>query len=197
MRPRGITSDRVVELCDGTRDAQQIADLMGVGIAYVRATVRRRKVGHLLVRRPPNPSLKVQLRAAEAEIARLQAERTGLQQMAYVQGLKNGAETLRSMRATAGVLHQPTLDLAATCLEDIAARGQMIGTTGHPSPPARARAPLAMTGREPFTSAELEARIDQLCGCNGRWNCNCVSVFGLALQQLWYEHNTKRSEGRA
>lgn len=197
MKPRGITADRVVELCDGTRDAQQIADVMGVGVAYVRATVRRRKVDHLLVVRPPNPGLKVQLRAAEAEIARLTAERTGLQQRAYVQGLKNGAETLRSMDATAGVLHKPTLDLAATVLEDIAARAgaftclPVIGG----APPARARALQEMTGREPFTSAELEARIDALCGCNGRWNCNCVSVFGLALQQLWFEHNSKRSEG--
>jgi DNA-binding CsgD family transcriptional regulator len=193
VRPRGITADRVVELCDGTRDAQQIADVMGVGIAYVRATVRRRKVGHLLVVRPPNPGLKVQLRAAEVEIARLTAERTGLQQRAYVQGLKNGAETLRSMDATAGVLHKPTLDLAATCLEDIAARGQMLAA-GLPPPP-RARAARIMTGREPFTSADLEARIDAICGCNGRWDCDCVSVFSQALGQLWFEHNSKLSEG--
>jgi uncharacterized alpha-E superfamily protein len=119
---RVVTALQVVELCDGTRTARQIAEVMGVSEPYVRATVRRRNIGHLLVARPKNPSLKVQLRAAEAEIARLKTERTGLQQRAYVQGLKNGAETLRSMDATAGVLHKPTLDLAATVLEDIAAR---------------------------------------------------------------------------
>lgn len=132
MRPRGVTALRVVELCDGTRDAHQIAALMGVGVAYVRATVRRRKVGHLLITSPRLPSLKVQLREATTEIwnlgmevSRLKAERDGIQQRAYVQGLKNGAETLRSFKATDGVVHQPTLDLAATLLEDIAARAGM------------------------------------------------------------------------
>lgn len=46
-------------------------------------------------------------------------------QDAYIQGLRNGAETLRSMRATEGVLCQRTMDLAATVLEDIAARAAL------------------------------------------------------------------------
>lgn len=53
-------------------------------------------------------------------------------QDAYNQGLRKGAETLRSMQATEGVLCQRTMDLAATVLEDIAARAALlIATANH------------------------------------------------------------------
>jgi uncharacterized alpha-E superfamily protein len=133
---RVVTALQVVELCDGTRTARQIAEIMGVSEAYVRATVRRRNIGHLLVARPKNPSLKVQLRAAEAEIDRLRSKLLSLQRRAYLQGVKNSAETLRSMDATAGVLHKPTLDMAATVLEGIVARAGLPA-----SPPVVGSAP--------------------------------------------------------
>lgn len=39
-------------------------------------------------------------------------------------------------------------------------------------------------------SADLEARIDLICGCNGKYDCDCVSVFNQASRELWTEHNT-------
>ena len=44
----------------------------------------------------------------------------------------------------------------------------------------------------PFTMAELEAKCNQICGCEGQYNCDCVSVKNQAARQLWYEHNTRK-----
>ena len=117
-RPRGETAAEAVKLIDGTRTAQQVADIMGVGAAYIHATATRRGVRHLLIIRKPT-GVKIRLRAAEAEVARLTAQRATLEQKAYLLGVKRSAETVRSIDATGGLLHQPTLDAAATILEDI------------------------------------------------------------------------------
>lgn len=41
----------------------------------------------------------------------------------------------------------------------------------------------------PFTMEQLEERADKVCGCNGRYDCDCVSVFNQASRELWTEHN--------
>lgn len=48
-------------------------------------------------------------------------------------------------------------------------------------------------GRFPpsLTPAEIEAKIDSLCGCGGRNDCDCVSVFNKACSAAWWDHNTK------
>jgi hypothetical protein len=42
---------------------------------------------------------------------------------------------------------------------------------------------------EAYTQAEIEARIDRICGCVGGDDCDCVSVFNRARVQLWTEYN--------
>ncbi len=61
-------------------------------------------------------------KAAEAANAALTARVPELEKAAWLEGLRNAAETVRSFRATEGVLHQPTLDLTASLLDGIAAR---------------------------------------------------------------------------
>ena len=67
-------------------------------------------------------------------------------------------------------------------------------------PAARKRQPLAITHRwgdqreahfvpPTVTSEILEARIDEICGCGGKHDCDCVSVFNQAKRELWGEHN--------
>ncbi len=38
---------------------------------------------------------------------------------------------------------------------------------------------------------DIEKRIDDLCGCQAKRACNCVSVFSQACSQAWYDHNTR------
>lgn len=57
--------------------------------------------------------------------------------------------------------------------------------------PIRFRKSPEMTGKEPFTEAELSDRIDSICGCKGQYDCRCISVFNKAFSELWYEYNTK------
>lgn len=61
-----------------------------------------------------------------------------------------------------------------------------------PAAPCRHRkprpAPRYNDGRPaPFTSQQLEDRIDKLCGCAGKNDCDCVSVFTTAEVELWTE----------
>lgn len=55
----------------------------------------------------------------------------------------------------------------------------------------RKRKPCRMVGDEPFSQAELDARIDAICGCEGKYDCDCVSVSNQAKIELWTEYNTK------
>lgn len=41
------------------------------------------------------------------------------------------------------------------------------------------------------TQAQADARIDAVCGCAGKYDCDCVSVFNRARGAAWSEHNTK------
>lgn len=50
---------------------------------------------------------------------------------------------------------------------------------------------------EPFTQAELDKRMDEICGCNGRHDCECVTVFNQAKSELWGEYNTRQREFKA
>lgn len=61
------------------------------------------------------------------------------------------------------------------------------------SPAARRRVidPSWVPEGAPFTMLDFEARVDKICGCGGRHDCNCVSVFNKAKVELWTEHNTK------
>lgn len=42
----------------------------------------------------------------------------------------------------------------------------------------------------PIDPAEIEARIDALCGCDGRCDCDCISVFGPARVNAWEDYNS-------
>lgn len=42
----------------------------------------------------------------------------------------------------------------------------------------------------PIPPGEIEAKINTLCGCGGRLDCECVSVFNKARGDAWYEYNT-------
>jgi Lar family restriction alleviation protein len=48
----------------------------------------------------------------------------------------------------------------------------------------------------PFTSAELEARMDAICGCSGQHDCDCVSVYNRATAELWTEKNTLKPDAK-
>jgi len=41
-----------------------------------------------------------------------------------------------------------------------------------------------------MTQEAIELEIDALCGCAGRHDCDCVSVFHRARSEAWYRHNT-------
>lgn len=47
---------------------------------------------------------------------------------------------------------------------------------------------------EPFTQAELDKRMDQICGCRGQHDCQCVTVFNQAYSELWGEYNARRKQ---
>jgi hypothetical protein len=55
-------------------------------------------------------------------IERLERQLADAREECHAIGYQHAAETLRSFTATAGVLHKPTLDLAAGLLDGIAAR---------------------------------------------------------------------------
>lgn len=42
-----------------------------------------------------------------------------------------------------------------------------------------------------MTPLEIEAAIDAACGCGGRWDCDCVSVFNKARGDAWEAHNRR------
>lgn len=54
-----------------------------------------------------------------------------------------------------------------------------------------------MRGNEPFTAEEVSARMDELCGCFGRHDCDCVSVLNQAMGDLWAKANTEKPHDRA
>lgn len=63
-----------------------------------------------------------------------------------------------------------------------------------PIPPKdyRRRKPQDMKHWPPsMTQEQVEQEIDKLCGCKGRWNCDCVSVFNQVCTESWGRHNTK------
>lgn len=43
----------------------------------------------------------------------------------------------------------------------------------------------------PYTMEEFQARVDKICGCSGRHDCDCVSVFNQARVELWTEGNER------
>ena len=58
----------------------------------------------------------------------------------------------------------------------------------------RLRAPQDATGWPPgLTGEQIEQRIDDICGCKGRWKCCCVATFNQANARAWAEHNTALS----
>ena len=56
------------------------------------------------------------------------------------------------------------------------------------------RKPQNPKGWPPITQAQIEACIDAVCGCGGKWDCDCVSVFNRARFNAWYAY-TSRIEG--
>jgi hypothetical protein len=65
-----------------------------------------------------------------------------------------------------------------------------------PAPRRRTIDPRWISANSPFTMVEFEARVDKICGCEGRCDCDCVSVFNKANVALWTEHNTRDSLSR-
>jgi hypothetical protein len=45
--------------------------------------------------------------------------------------------------------------------------------------------------RTPFTPEEGLERIHGICRCEGKYDCDCVSVVNRAHVELWSEHNEK------
>lgn len=46
----------------------------------------------------------------------------------------------------------------------------------------------------PISGQAVTDRMVQICGCNGRYDCDCVSCENQARIELWTEHNTKNKE---
>jgi hypothetical protein len=42
-----------------------------------------------------------------------------------------------------------------------------------------------------MSQENVEQLIDVLCGCAGRNDCDCVSVFNRARAAAWYKHNSE------
>jgi hypothetical protein len=61
-------------------------------------------------------------------------------------------------------------------------------------PPSRKRQAPKMQGNEPFTAQELSDRMDAICGCNGEWDCDCVSVVNKAFRSLWTDYNERLAQ---
>lgn len=38
---------------------------------------------------------------------------------------------------------------------------------------------------------QIETAIDAKCGCHGKYDCDCVSVFNQTCSQAWWDHNSK------
>lgn len=41
------------------------------------------------------------------------------------------------------------------------------------------------------TEDDVQAKIDSICGCAGKNDCDCVSVFNRACSEMWFDYNTK------
>lgn len=41
-----------------------------------------------------------------------------------------------------------------------------------------------------FSQDKIEQMIDNICGCEGCYDCNCVSIFNQAKIEAWAEHNS-------
>jgi hypothetical protein len=41
------------------------------------------------------------------------------------------------------------------------------------------------------TAEQADAAIDLVCGCGGKYDCDCVSCFNKARGDAWWDHNTK------
>ena len=41
----------------------------------------------------------------------------------------------------------------------------------------------------PISGASITERMVQICGCQGQYDCDCVSVENQARRELWTEHN--------
>lgn len=69
-----------------------------------------------------------------------------------------------------------------------------------PPPKQRSIDPSYLRGwtvSAPFDMAELEARVNKICGCTGQYDCDCVSVFNKASTELWTEHNGRSRSAAA
>lgn len=69
-----------------------------------------------------------------------------------------------------------------------------LGIVKGAEPPCRKRKPLDLKEWKfppTMSSDDVEKRIDDACGCRGRHDCDCVSVFNQVCRDSWYEHNTK------
>jgi hypothetical protein len=44
-------------------------------------------------------------------------------------------------------------------------------------------------GSRAYSGEELATRMMEICGCKGKYDCDCVSVKNMASMELWYRHN--------
>jgi hypothetical protein len=64
-------------------------------------------------------------------------------------------------------------------------------------PPVRHRGLQNPTRWPPgMSQADIERAVDAVCGCQGRWDCDCVSVFNKARGDAWAAHNTGKGADR-
>lgn len=58
----------------------------------------------------------------------------------------------------------------------------------------RRRKPQDVKRWPPGTTVEqADAAIDLVCGCGGKYDCDCVSCFSKARRDAWGRHNERRS----
>jgi len=63
-----------------------------------------------------------------------------------------------------------------------------------PAPTEHRRKPQDKKKWPPNMSAdEIEEAINKVCGCAGRHNCDCASVFNGACGDAWFHYNTSRA----
>lgn len=72
-----------------------------------------------------------------------------------------------------------------------------IGTAVWPTsvPAGRRRKPQDLKDwPKSLKQAEVERKIDDKCGCSGKFDCDCISVFNMVRGSAWYEHNAGEPE---
>lgn len=92
--------------------------------------------------------------------------------------------------------HQATRDSVDDAIESAMEKGVRLPVAGilNSVKSPRKREPQDGERWPPsMTSEMIEQAIDNHCGCRGRNDCDCISVFNQACSQAWWDHNATKS----